>query len=55
MARPKPDVKPDSRGALLRWIDDHPRTGWYCAAFLTLNFILNLLDAADIDLFWFAR
>ena len=55
MARPDPDVKPDSRRALIAWLDAHPRTGWYCAFILTLNFILNLMDAIDVDPLWFMR
>lgn len=37
------------------WIDCHPRTGWYLVVILTLNFVLNLLDALDLDPLWFAR
>lgn len=59
MAQTTPNVKPDpdedSRGSLVAWIDKHPRTGWYCATFLTANFVLNLLDAIDVDPLWFAR
>lgn len=28
----------------MRWIDEHPRTGWYIASFTTLNAILNTID-----------
>lgn len=40
---------------LLEWTDVHPRTGWYLVIILTLNFILNLLDALDVDPLWFVR
>lgn len=46
----KPNVK-----ELLDWIDAHPRTGWYLVVILTLNFVLNLLDALDVDPLWFVR
>jgi hypothetical protein len=59
MAQNTPKVKhdrdEDSRSALVRWIDTHPRTGWYCALLLTLNFMLNLVDALNVDPIWFAR
>ena len=29
---------------LVEWVDTHPRTGWYVAALLTLNTVLNVLD-----------
>lgn len=36
--------------AILKWIDAHPRTGWYVAGMVTFNFLLNLADAFDVDL-----
>ena len=55
----KPNVKGRRRPAWIsawfEWIDCHPRTGWYLAVILTLNFVLNLLDALDLDPLWFAR
>ena len=31
-------------GSLIRWIDRHPRTGWYVAAYLlALNYLLDLV------------
>lgn len=52
-----PNVKryPQRVRPLLEWIDYHPRTGWYLVVILTLNFVLNLLDALDLDPLWFAR
>lgn len=35
------NVKPDSSG-LARFVDQHPRTGWYIALLMTLNTVLNL-------------
>lgn len=28
----------------MEFVDAHPRTGWYVAAVVTLNFLLNLVD-----------
>lgn len=28
----------------VRWLDGHPRTGWYIAAMVTVNVALNVLD-----------
>lgn len=57
MYEPKKNVKryPTRMRPLLEWIDCHPRTGWYLATILTLNFALNLMDALDLDPLWFAR
>lgn len=30
--------------AVVRWIDCHPRTGWFIMTLLLLNTALNLLD-----------
>jgi hypothetical protein len=41
------NVKPGFPRRLGRWIDSHPRTGWYVAAWATvvsLNTILDLID-----------
>lgn len=35
------NVKPYS-SALARFVDEHPRTGWYIAVLMTLNTVLNL-------------
>lgn len=50
MAGEKPDVK-GVRGRFkaawaccLVWVDAHPRTGWYVAIVLTLDFMLSILD-----------
>ena len=56
MTERKPRVKyPHPFRALLVWIDCHPRTGWYLLVVASANLTLNLLDAADIDPFWFVR
>lgn len=58
MTHPEPDVKrqyPKGSRPLLEWIDSHPRTGWYLVFMLSLNFALNLMDALDVDAFWFIR
>ena len=57
VAHQDPDVKSDEaprpppddsclglRERLIRWIDCHPRTGWYLCIIATLNLLLNLLD-----------
>lgn len=31
-------------GWFLRWIDCHPRTGWYIVAVGTANLLLNIVD-----------
>lgn len=41
MADSNKNVKPYS-SALARFVDDHPRTGWYIALLMTLNTVLNM-------------
>jgi hypothetical protein len=58
MSHEQPNVKrqyPRPVRALLEWIDEHPRTGWYLVVILTVNFALNLMDALDVDPLWFIR
>lgn len=57
MPQKEPKVKWRSNPLVcfLTWVDAHPRTGWYISLMLTLNFILNLLDALDADPLWFVR
>lgn len=43
----RPDVKSSAGknpGPILRWIDAHPRTGWYVSLIVTLDLVLNLID-----------
>lgn len=32
----------------LSWLDQHPRTGWYVAVIVTLDFILHLLESFNL-------
>ena len=41
MTRHEHNVKHYSSG-LAKFVDEHPRTGWYIAALMTLNTLLNL-------------
>ncbi len=34
----------------LRWVDSHPRTGWYICAIVTLDFLINVLEIARCPL-----
>lgn len=29
---------------MIRWIDQHPRTGWYVAIVVTLDFVMQILS-----------
>jgi hypothetical protein len=31
-------------GGFLRWIDSHPRLGWYIAVVVTLNLVVTVLQ-----------
>lgn len=57
MTQKDPNVKqyPRRLRPLFDWIDAHPRTGWYIVLIMSANFALNLLDAMDVDPFWFVR
>lgn len=43
MAQTGPYVKPERNG-FLRWIDRHPRVGWYIVGLQALNTLLLALD-----------
>lgn len=41
-----PDREPDVKGLhqkLMRWIDEHPRTGWYVSVVVTLNLLVTVV------------
>lgn len=44
MARIDREVKSGRWRQFLDWIDGHPRSGWYVAAIVTANFVLQLID-----------
>lgn len=35
----------------LRWVDGHPRTGWYICTLVTLDFVLQLLEVFRCPMF----